>query len=233
MDQLVSAGKKAVILLSGGLDSATALALAHEAGNDLYALSFEYGQRHHIELEKAQFQARAWSVREHLVLTIDDRLMKGSALTGGGEVPKGVPLAQMGQHIPVTYVPARNTVFLSYALAWAESLGAGSIWIGVNALDYSGYPDCRPEFIDCFQKLVGLATKAGLNGQMIQICTPLIHWTKAQIIQQGVRLGVDYQETVSCYDPSATGVPCGACDACQLRAAGFAQAGYVDPLAYR
>jgi 7-cyano-7-deazaguanine synthase len=233
VDQVASAGKKAVILLSGGLDSATILALAHEAGYDLYALSFEYGQRHHIELEKAQIQAQVWAVTQHMVLTIDDRLMKGSALTGGGAVPKGVPLDRMGQSIPVTYVPARNTVFLSYALAWAEGLDADSIWIGVNALDYSGYPDCRPEYIDCFQKLVGLATKKGLDGQIIQICTPLIHWTKAQIIQQGVRLGVNYRETSSCYDPSSSGVPCGCCDACQLRAAGFAQAGYADPLVCR
>lgn len=230
MDQMASAVKKAVVLLSGGLDSATVLALAHEAGYDLYALSFEYGQRHHIELEKARIQARIWSVTEHMVLTIDERLMRGSALTGTGEVPKGVPLDQMGHRIPVTYVPARNTVFLSYALAWAEGLDADSIWIGVNALDYSGYPDCRPEYIDCFQQLVGLATKKGLDGQAIQIRTPLIALTKAQIIRQGVRLGVNYQETSSCYDPGVTGVPCGACDACQLRNAGFAQAGYADPL---
>jgi len=226
--------KNAVVLLSGGLDSTTALAIAKAAGFTPYALSFRYGQRHLVELEFAQRVAAALGVAEHVIADIDLRRFGGSALTADIAVPKGRDPAAMGAGIPVTYVPARNTVFLSFALAWAEVLGASDIFIGVNALDYSGYPDCRPEFIAAFEQLANLATAAGVEGrQRLKVHTPLIDLTKAQIIRRGLELGVDYGLTSSCYDPGADARPCGRCDSCQLRAKGFAEAGLVDPLAVR
>ena len=224
----------AVVLLSGGLDSATALALAKAAGFTPYALSFRYGQRHGIELESAARVAAAQGVAEHVVVDIDLRRFGGSALTADIAVPKGRGAEDMGAGIPVTYVPARNTVFLSFALAWAETLGAQDIFIGVNALDYSGYPDCRPEFIAAFEQLANLATRAGVEGhRRMRIHAPLIRMTKAEIIHQGQAHGVDYGLTSSCYDPGPDGRPCGACDSCQLRAKGFAEAGVPDPLLAR
>ena len=224
----------AVVLLSGGLDSATALALAKAAGFTPYALSFRYGQRHGIELESAARVAAAQGVAEHVVVDIDLRRFGGSALTADIAVPKGRGTEDMGAGIPVTYVPARNTVFLSFALAWAETLGAQDIFIGVNALDYSGYPDCRPEFIAAFEQLANLATRAGVEGhRRMRIHAPLIRMTKAEIIRQGQVHGVDYGLTSSCYDPGPDGRPCGACDSCQLRAKGFAEAGMPDPLLAR
>jgi len=224
----------AVVLLSGGLDSATALALAKAAGFTPYALSFRYGQRHGIELESAARVAAAQGVAEHVVVDIDLRRFGGSALTADIAVPKGRGTEDMGAGIPVTYVPARNTVFLSFALAWAETLGAQDIFIGVNALDYSGYPDCRPEFIAAFEQLANLATRAGVEGhRRMRIHAPLIRMTKAEIIRKGQVHGVDYGLTSSCYDPGPDGRPCGACDSCQLRAKGFAEAGMPDPLLAR
>ena len=226
--------RNAVVLLSGGLDSATALALAKVAGFTPYALSFRYGQRHGIELESAARVAAAQGVAEHVVVDIDLRRFGGSALTADIAVPKGRGAEDMGAGIPVTYVPARNTVFLSFALAWAETLGAQDIFIGVNALDYSGYPDCRPEFIAAFEQLANLATRAGVEGhRRMRIHAPLIRMTKAEIIRQGQVHGVDYRLTSSCYDPGPDGCPCGACDSCQLRAKGFAEAGISDPLLAR
>ena len=226
--------KNAVILLSGGLDSSTVLAIAKDEGFNPYALSFRYGQRHLVELESAQRVAAALGVTEHVIADIDLRRFGGSALTADLAVPKGRDPAAMGEGIPITYVPARNTVFLSFALAWAEVLGAGDIFIGVNALDYSGYPDCRPEYIAAFERMANLATAAGVQGrQRLKIHAPLIDLTKAQIIRRGLALGVDYGLTSSCYDPGADGRPCGQCDSCQLRAKGFAQAGMADPLAAR
>ncbi|WP_295434948.1 7-cyano-7-deazaguanine synthase QueC [uncultured Thiodictyon sp.] len=226
--------KNAVILLSGGLDSSTVLAIAKDEGFNPYALSFRYGQRHLVELESAQRVAAALGVTEHVIADIDLRRFGGSALTADLAVPKGRDPAALGEGIPITYVPARNTVFLSFALAWAEVLGAGDIFIGVNALDYSGYPDCRPEYIAAFERMANLATAAGVQGrQRLQIHAPLIDLTKAQIIRRGLALGVDYGLTSSCYDPGADGRPCGQCDSCQLRAKGFAQAGIADPLAAR
>jgi len=226
--------KNAVILLSGGLDSSTVLAIAKDEGFNPYALSFRYGQRHLVELESAQRVAAALGVAEHVIADIDLRRFGGSALTADLAVPKGRDPAAMGEGIPITYVPARNTVFLSFALAWAEVLGAGDIFIGVNALDYSGYPDCRPEYIAAFERMANLATAAGVQGrQRLKIHAPLIDLTKAQIIRRGLALGVDYGLTSSCYDPGADGRPCGQCDSCQLRAKGFAQAGMADPLAAR
>jgi len=222
---------KAVILLSGGLDSATTLAIAGAEGFEAYALSFRYGQRHQIEIESAARVAQALQVTEHLVLDIDLRRFGGSALTGDLAVPKDRGLEQMEEGIPVTYVPARNTVFLSCALAWAEVLEASDIFIGVNALDYSGYPDCRPEYIAAYERMANLATKLGIEGhRSIEIHAPLIQLTKAQIIRKGLGLGLDYALTCSCYDPSADGRPCRRCDACRLRAKGFAEAGAADPL---
>jgi len=219
-----------VVLLSGGLDSATALAIARVEGFQPYALSFRYGQRHAIELEAARRIAEAFGAAGHVVAEIDLRVFGGSALTAEVAVPKGRSPAEMGEGIPITYVPARNTVFLAFALAWAETLEASDIFIGVNALDYSGYPDCRPEFVHAFEQLANLATKAGVEGrQHLQIHTPLIDLTKAQIIQRGLALGVDYALTHSCYDPTPAGRPCGACDSCLLRAKGFAEAGVADP----
>ena len=220
--------KKAVVLLSGGLDSATALAVAQDQGFTVHALSFRYGQRHAVELAAARRVARAFGVRDHRVATIDLRLFGGSALTDRIRVPKGRALAAMERDIPVTYVPARNTIFLSFALAWAEVLGALDLFIGVNALDYSGYPDCRPGFLRAFQRLADVATRAGVQGGRFRIHAPLLRLNKAQIIRLGLKLGVDYGITHSCYDP-ARGRPCGRCDACLLRAKGFAEAGIPDP----
>jgi len=213
--------KRAVVLLSGGVDSTTTLAIAKSQGFDCYALSFSYGQRHNIELEAARRVADAIGVVEHKILEIDLRAFGGSALTADIAVPKD---QTPDSRIPVTYVPARNTIFLSFALAWAEVLGAQDIFLGVNVLDYSGYPDCRPEYIAAFQQMATLATKAGVEGARLRIHTPLIQLTKAQIIRKGRELGVDFELTLSCYDPSPAGEPCGHCDACQLRARGFAEA---------
>jgi 7-cyano-7-deazaguanine synthase len=225
--------KKAVVLLSGGLDSSTVLAIAKSQGYELYALSFSYGQRHVVELDAARRVAAATGVADHRVASIDLRVFGGSALTADIAVPKGRDTAEMGHGIPITYVPARNTIFLSFALAWAEVLGSSDIFIGVNALDYSGYPDCRPEFIAAFEKLANLATKAGVEGrQHLKIHTPLLALTKAQIVQKGIELGVDYSLTSSCYDPSPTGQPCGQCDSCLLRQKGFRENGLEDPLHY-
>jgi len=226
--------KRAVVLLSGGLDSATVLAIARGQGFELYALSFSYGQRHVWELEAAARVAASIGVAKHRVATIDLRIFGGSALTDEIDVPKGRSVDDMAHGIPITYVPARNTIFLSFALAWAEVLGSSDIFIGVNALDYSGYPDCRPEFIEAFEKMANLATKAGVEGrQALRIHTPLIAMSKAEIIRKGIELGVDYGLTSSCYDPAATGEPCGQCDSCLLRLKGFRENGIDDPLAYR
>lgn len=220
---------KAVILVSGGLDSATVLAMAHAQGYACHALSFDYGQRHQIELEASQRVALAHGAVQHKTIRIDLAGIGGSALTDASiAVPE-----QPGVGIPVTYVPARNTVFLSLALAWAEVLGAWDIFIGVNAVDYSGYPDCRPEYIAAFQRLADLATRAGVEGGHFRIHTPLIELSKAQIIQEGLRLGVDYSQTLSCYAPDAQSRACGRCDSCRLRAAGFSAAGVADPTVYQ
>ena len=228
------AQKKAVVLLSGGLDSATVLAIARSQDYESYALSFSYGQRHIWELEAAAGVAASLGAAEHKVAQIDLRVFGGSALTADIDVPKGRGMEEMGHGIPITYVPARNTIFLSFALAWAEVLGSSDIFIGVNALDYSGYPDCRPEFIEAFEKMANLATKTGVEGtQQLKIHTPLIAMTKAEIIARGMELGVDYGLTSSCYDPSATGEPCGQCDSCLLRQKGFRENGRLDPLKYR
>ena len=222
--------KKAVILYSGGLDSTTCLAIARDEGYDPYALSFSYGQRHRQELEVARQNARPMGALDHLLVEFDLRKMGGSALTSDIAVPKeGVEVDE----IPVTYVPARNTIFLSFALGWAETLGAFDIFIGVNALDYSGYPDCRPEFIAAFEAMANLATKAGVEGSgVVKIRTPLISLTKADIIRKGLSLGVDYGRTHSCYDPAEDGAACGLCDSCRLRLKGFAEAGVADPIRY-
>jgi len=221
---------KAVVLLSGGLDSATVLALAQAEGYEAYALSFRYGQRHSCELEAAGRVARSLGAARHVVLEIDLRLFGGSALTSEIAVPKSRSAEEIGAGIPVTYVPARNLIFLSFAVAWAEVLGSTDVFIGVNALDYSGYPDCRPEFIEAFTRAAALGTKAGTEGGLVPtIHTPLIRLTKAEIIRQGTSLGVDYGLTFSCYDPGPTGRPCGGCDSCLLRARGFLEAGLADP----
>ena len=223
--------KKAVVLLSGGLDSTTALAVAKVQGYQPYALSFRYGQRHLAELDAASRVAKTLGVKEHLIAQIDLRRFGGSALTSDLQVPKGRAAAAMAEAIPVTYVPARNTVFLSFALAWAEVLGASDIFIGVNALDYSGYPDCRPEYIQAYEQMANLATKAAVEGrQKLRIHAPLIRLSKGEIIRKGLELGVDYALTSSCYDPSPVGQPCGQCDSCLLRAKGFAEVGIADPL---
>jgi 7-cyano-7-deazaguanine synthase len=219
----------AVILLSGGLDSTTTLAVAKDEGFVPYALSFSYGQRHSVELDAAEHVARAAGAAAHVVVNIDLRLFGGSALTADVEVPKGRSLESMTADIPITYVPARNTIFLSFALAWAETIGARDIFIGVNALDYSGYPDCRPEYIRAYEAMANLATRAGVEGAEHRIHTPLIDLTKADIIRLGLSLGVDYGLTHSCYDPEADGQPCGECDSCLLRAKGFAEVGLPDP----
>lgn len=220
----VPAGTPAVLLLSGGLDSTTLLALATRAGYTVNALTFRYGQRHGIEIDRARTIATKWSVARHVVADIDLRLFGGSALTSEVAVPKDRDAAAMAEGIPITYVPARNTIFLSFALAWAEVLGATDLLIGVNALDYSGYPDCRPDYISAYEAMANLATRAGVEGTArTRILTPLIALRKADIIRTGLALGVDYESTISCYDPSAAGVPCGHCDACVLRAKGFAE----------
>ena len=220
----------AVVLLSGGLDSTTVLAIAKAAGYTPYALSFQYGQRHAVELEAAQRVAQTLGAADHAVVEFDLRRFGGSALTADIAVPRGRDTAEMEHAIPVTYVPARNTIFLSFALAWAETLGAQDIFIGVNALDYSGYPDCRPEYIRAFETLANLATQAGVEGrQRLTIHAPLMEMSKRDIILRGLELGVDYGITHSCYDPSPDGVPCGECDSCLLRAKGFAEAGLADP----
>jgi 7-cyano-7-deazaguanine synthase len=224
--------KRAVVLLSGGLDSATVLAIAKSEGYAPYALSFSYGQRHSWELTAAQRVAAALGVVEHRTAQIDLRAFGGSALTAEIAVPKGRDPEEMSHGIPITYVPARNTIFLSFALAWAEVLGSSDVFLGVNALDYSGYPDCRPEYIAAYEKMANLATKAGVEGlQRLTIHTPLIALTKAGIIARGLSLGVDYALTSSCYDPSPTGKPCGQCDSCLLRQKGFRENGMEDPLA--
>jgi len=224
--------RKAVVLLSGGLDSTTVLAIAQEQGFALHALSFDYGQRHKIELDAAARIARAFEA-QHSLVAFDLRQFGGSALTSEIAVPKDRPHHQISAGIPVTYVPARNTIFLSFALGMAEAIGAYDIFLGVNALDYSGYPDCRPEFVTAFEHLANLATKAGVEGRRFRIHAPLIQMTKAQIIQEGTRLGVDYSLTTSCYDPSPEGLACGHCDSCQLRRKGFVDAGVKDPTGYR
>jgi len=217
---------KAVVLLSGGVDSATALAIARELGFAPYALTFRYGQRHAAEVEAARRVARALDAAEHLVLDVDLRPFGGSALTADIPVPKDRDAQEIGKGIPVTYVPARNTIFLAFALGWAEVLGSQDVFIGANVLDYSGYPDCRPEYLEAFQRMADLATKAGVEGrQRLTIHAPLLQLTKQQIIERGLALGVDYALTLSCYDPSPSGEPCGRCDACQLRLKGFAAAG--------
>ncbi len=218
--------EKAVVLLSGGLDSTTVAAIARSGGHDVFGLSFRYGQRHAVELEAARRVAESLGVTEHLIMDIDLRKIGGSALTARIDVPKGRSGEQMENGIPVTYVPARNTIFLSYALAWAEVLGARNIFIGVNAVDYSGYPDCRPEYIEAFERMANLATKAAVTaGWRIQIRTPIIDMSKAEIIKTGLALGVDYRLTHSCYDPAPDGKACGFCDSCLLRKRGFEEAG--------
>jgi 7-cyano-7-deazaguanine synthase len=224
---------KAVVLLSGGIDSTTVLAIAKLEGFEVYAISFRYGQRHQIELTNADLIAKSFCVKDHIVLDIDLRPFGGSALTSNIAVPKERSSLEMSSGIPATYVPARNTVFLSLSLAWAEVIGADHIFLGVNALDYSGYPDCRTEFIEAFETMANLATKASVEGgRKIKIHTPLIKLTKAEIIKKGLSLGLNYAMTSSCYDPSLNGSPCGKCDSCQLRLKGFADAGETDPLNY-
>jgi 7-cyano-7-deazaguanine synthase len=229
----MNSARKAVVLSSGGIDSTTAMAIAKDEGFKIYSLSFFYGQRHAFELEAAQKVAKAIGVTKHLVINIDLKQIGGSSLTDDIDVPKDRDEQEMTREIPVTYVPARNTIFLSFALAWAEVLKSSDIFIGVNAIDYSGYPDCRPEYIDAFERMANLATKAGVEGTTkIKIKTPLIRLTKAQIIQKGIELGVDYALTHSCYDPSPRGQACGRCDSCQLRKKGFKEAGVLDPTQY-
>ncbi|PCJ42211.1 MAG: 7-cyano-7-deazaguanine synthase QueC [SAR86 cluster bacterium] len=228
MNTVNSKTNKAVVLVSGGLDSTTCLAIANKQGFECYALSFDYGQRHRSELKAAANLAKIMQVQEHKIIPIDMSGIGGSALT---DINIAVPEVQT-EGIPITYVPARNTVFLAYALGWAEVLGADAIFIGVNALDYSGYPDCRPEFIDAFQKLANLATKVGVEGRKIRVETPLIDLSKAEIIQQGMALGVDYSKTVSCYQADQNGKACGRCESCRLRIKGFLDAGIEDPTYY-
>ncbi|MGC1272057.1 MAG: 7-cyano-7-deazaguanine synthase QueC [Planctomycetaceae bacterium] len=222
--------RRAVVLLSGGLDSATVLAIAQRDGYECHALSFDYGQRHRFELEAAKRVANAAGVARHVVVQLDLRAIGGSALTDDVDVPKDRDEREMEAGIPITYVPARNTVFLSVALGWTEVLGAADLFVGVNAVDYSGYPDCRPEFIEAFERLANVATKAGVEGTRYTVHAPLIDLTKAEIIRTGLALGVDYSLTHSCYDPTPDGRPCGHCDSCLLRRKGFADAGTADPL---
>jgi 7-cyano-7-deazaguanine synthase len=230
----MSSTQKAVVLLSGGVDSTTTLALTLKSGYEAYSLTFRYGQRHAVEVETALQVARELGVRDHRVVTIDLRMFGGSALTDEVDVPRDRDVEAMSLGIPVTYVPARNTIFLSYAIAWAEVLGAADIFLGVNALDHAGYPDCRPEYIRAFEHMANLATKIGVEGRTrLTIHTPLIQMTKAEIIRMGLELGLDFSLTSSCYDPSAEGAACGHCDACILRRDGFAANGLVDPCTYR
>jgi len=224
--------RRAVVLASGGLDSTTCLAVAAAAGYEVYSLTFDYGQRHRVELEAAERCAKAFNAKQHLVIKFDLRAMGGSALTSEVDVPKGRDESKMVSEIPITYVPARNTIFLSFALGWAEVLGSSDIFIGVNAVDYSGYPDCRPEFVAQFQKLAEVATKAGVEGAAPKIHTPLLTLKKSEIISLGLNHGVDYSMTHSCYDPDANGLACGQCDSCILRRQGFADAGVPDPTRY-
>jgi 7-cyano-7-deazaguanine synthase len=226
--------KHAVVLLSGGLDSTTVVAIARSQGYRVHAISFDYGQNHKVELEAAARIAAQLHVAQHIVVKVDLRAFGGSALTTAVPIPKNRTAEAIGHGIPATYVPARNTVFLSLALAWAETLNITDIFLGVNALDYSGYPDCRPEFIQAFEAMANLGTKIGAeDGKRIRIHTPLIAMTKQQIILDGLALGVDYAATITCYDPSPTGAACGQCDACLLRLKGFAEAGHPDPAPYR
>jgi len=224
--------KKAVVLLSGGIDSATTLAIAKDSGYEVYAISFRYGQRHHFEIEAAKKIAIAMGVNRHLIMDIDLASFGGSALTDDIPIPKRDEVEDIGKEIPVTYVPARNIVFLSLALGWAEVMGVSEIFIGVNVIDYSGYPDCRSEFIAAFEKAANLGTKSGAEGRKIKIHTPLISLTKSEIIKRGLELGVDYSLTHSCYDPDEEGRACGNCDSCLLRKKGFEEAGVEDPTAY-
>lgn len=225
---------KAVVLLSGGLDSTTTLAIARSEGYETYALSFRYGQRNSVELRCAENNARILGAKQHTIIDIDLRIFGASALTADIDVPKNRTDKVMTSGIPITYVPARNTIFLSYALSWAEVLSSDTIFTGVNAVDYSGYPDCRPEYIQAYQKMANLATQAGVEGKtQVKICTPLIDKTKAEIIKIGTDLGVDYSHTLSCYDPDPDGYACGRCDSCQLRKRGFVEAGIPDPTRYR
>jgi 7-cyano-7-deazaguanine synthase len=229
----VSGSSDAVVLLSGGLDSATVLAYAVDAGHRAHAMSFRYGQRHEIEIEAARRVARAFGVDDHVIVDIDLRTFGGSALTSEIAVPKDRSESEIGHGIPATYVPARNTIFLSYALAWSEVLGASEIFIGVNAVDYSGYPDCRPEYIAAFERMANLATRGGVEGTTpVHIRAPLMNLAKREIISLGTRLGVDYGMTSSCYDPSTDGAACGRCDACRIRLAAFAALGIADPVRY-
>jgi len=229
-----SSAPKAVVLLSGGLDSATTVAMAQSQSFDVHAITFRYGQRHEAEIQASYRVAAAFDLKNHVISEIDLRMFGGSALTSQDEVPKGRALDDMADGIPITYVPARNTIFLSFALAYAEVLDARDIFIGVNALDYSGYPDCRPEYIDAYERMANLATKQGVDGEgKVTIHTPLIDLTKGQIIQTGLSLGVDYSITSTCYDPSDAGEACGACDACLLRLKGFAENGMSDPAPYQ
>ncbi|HEY3296073.1 MAG TPA: 7-cyano-7-deazaguanine synthase QueC [bacterium] len=223
---------RAVVLLSGGIDSTTTAAVARDQGFDLYALTIYYGQRHAVELEAARKVAESLHVIRHILLNIDLSVFGGSALTADIEVPKERTAAQMGEDIPITYVPARNTVFLSLALGWAETLGAQTIFIGANAVDYSGYPDCRPDYLAAFEQTANLATKAGREGKRFSIQAPLLMLTKAEIIRWGARLGVDYSLTHSCYDPTPEGLACARCDSCLIRSRGFSEAGVPDPTHY-
>jgi 7-cyano-7-deazaguanine synthase len=225
---------KAVLLLSGGVDSTTTAAIALHEGFDVHALSVRYGQRHAVELEAARRVAERLGIRRHVIVDLDLRAFGGSALTADVAVPKDTPLAEIGARIPATYVPARNTIFLSLALAWAETLGARDIFFGANALDYSGYPDCRPEYLEAYARMADLATRAGVeNGVRLRIHTPLLRLTKAEIVARGVALGLDYGMTSSCYDPAADGAACGRCESCILRLKGFAEAGLPDPARYQ
>jgi 7-cyano-7-deazaguanine synthase len=227
-------GPKAVVLLSGGMDSTTTAAIALSRGFDVHALSFRYGQRHQVELDAARRVAGRLGIRQHVVLDIDLRAFGGSALTADIEVPKDTPAGEIGQRIPATYVPARNTIFLAFAVGWAEVLGASDIFLGANAMDYSGYPDCRPEFMRAFEAMANLATRAGTEGgRRLTIHTPLISSSKREIIQQGLALGVDYGITLTCYDPAPDGAACGRCEACLLRLKGFREAGLEDPARYQ
>jgi 7-cyano-7-deazaguanine synthase len=224
---------KAVVLLSGGMDSTTTAAIAQREGFDVHALSIRYGQRHAVELEAARRVAGRLGIRHHVVIDLDLRAFGGSALTADIAVPKDTPMREIGTSIPATYVPARNTIFLSLALAWAETLGARDLYLGANALDYSGYPDCRPEYLEAYARMADLATRAGVEGARLTIHAPLLHLTKAQIVARGLELGLDYAMTITCYDPAPDGAACGRCEACLLRLKGFEEAGVPDPARYQ